>query len=222
MVHPVRAGASDNTGVRGEQPPSTPGYWTPLALSLSLTANSSGGSPGRAPRGSRGPEGWLKGASRGPHAALTRASQVARRRVNRGDGEDGRRPRQPPPRPEPGVGASGRGRLGPAVQACFTVKGVEYVEVAKLTPAKASALKVAIPGDPNPEDCRAAHPAQLGAGRVRDLADLPLAVIPTTTAPSVVAGARNYRNRLGWVSRWTLFDCHPWSPRSHRMGREWR
>jgi hypothetical protein len=75
------------------------------------------------------------------------------------------------------------------VEACFTVKGVEYVEVAKLTPAKASALKVAIPGDPNPEDCRAAHPAQLGAGRVRDLADLPLAVIPTTTAPSVVAGA---------------------------------
>ncbi len=68
----------------------------PLALSLSLTATSSGGSPGRAPRSSRGPEGWLKGASRVAQGGLTRASQVARRRVNRGAGEDGRRPRQPP------------------------------------------------------------------------------------------------------------------------------
>ena len=31
------------------------------------------------------------------------------------------------------------------VEACFTVKGLEYVEVAKLTPAKARERKVAIP-----------------------------------------------------------------------------
>ncbi len=59
-------------------------------------------------------------------------------------------PVNPRPRHEPGVGARGRGRLGPAVEACFTVKGVEYVEVAKLTPTKASALKVAIPGTRTP------------------------------------------------------------------------
>jgi len=53
------------------------------------------------------------------------------------------------------VGASRGGR--------FTVEGLEYVEVAKLTPAKARERKVAIPGDPNPEDWRAAPPAQLRA-----------------------------------------------------------
>ena len=36
------------------------------------------------------------------------------------------------------------------MEACFTGKRVEYVEVAKLTPAKASAVKVAIPGDRTP------------------------------------------------------------------------
>ena len=53
--------------------------------------------------------------------------------------------------------------VGPPVKAGFTVKGVEYVRVAKLTPAKARERKVALPGDPNPEDWRAAPPAQLRA-----------------------------------------------------------
>ena len=71
--------------------------------------------------------------------------------------------------------------------------------MAKLTPAKASALKVAFPGGPKPpENARSTPRAQLGAGRVRDLADLPFAMIPTTSALSVVAGARNHlpANRL--------------------------
>ena len=53
--------------------------------------------------------------------------------------------------------------MGPPVEACFTVEALEFVEVTELTPAKARERKVAIPGDPNPEDWRAAPPAQLRA-----------------------------------------------------------
>jgi hypothetical protein len=43
---------------------------------------------------------------------------------------------------------------GAAVEACFTVRGIEYVEVAKLKPGYTTGIKVGElrPGDPNPED----------------------------------------------------------------------
>lgn len=49
------------------------------------------------------------------------------------------------------------------MEACFTVEGLEYVEVAKLTPAKGARTQSHHPGDPNPEDWRAAPPTQLRA-----------------------------------------------------------
>jgi hypothetical protein len=81
--------------------------------------------------------------------------------------------------------------LRPPVEACFSVEGLESVEVAKLTPAKARERKVAILGDPNPQGL-ASSTSCATEGRVRDLADLPFAMIPTASALSVAAGARNH------------------------------
>ena len=50
------------------------------------------------------------------------------------------------------------------MEACFTVEGLESVEVATRNAGEgARTHNVAIPGDPTPEDWRAAPPAQLRA-----------------------------------------------------------
>ncbi len=92
--------------------------------------------------------------------------------------------------------------MGLPVEACFTVEGLESVEVAMLTPARARERNVAIPGDPNPEDWRAAPPAHLRAGYVI-LSIYPSLMIPTASALSVAAGARKHRNQTPLPSRLT-------------------
>ena len=152
---------------------------TPTAGLLGLAA------PRRAPRGSRGPKGGLKGGSRGPHPGLTSGSQEDQpwRRAKTDDD---------PVNPRPGMKQVAAMTVG-ACRGGLLHCQVEYVEVAKLTPAKASAVKVAIPGDRTPRIVEQHILRNWGAGRIRDLADLPLAMIPTTSALSVVAGARNHR-----------------------------
>lgn len=74
-----------------------------------------------------------------------------------GPNEGGVHPRDPV-NPRPGMNRAWEQvammTVGGAVEACFTVSGIEYVEVAKIKPGFSGGLKVGElrPGDPNPED----------------------------------------------------------------------
>lgn len=46
-------------------------------------------------------------------------------------------------------------------------------------------------------------------------------MIPTASALSVTAGARNHQNRLASALRWTSRDSRRWLPRSYRIGTRW-